>query len=31
MENKPILSTKSEEIMLLGQPFNMRKNFMMGD
>ena len=28
---KPILSTKSEEIFMLGQPFNMRRNFFMGD
>lgn len=28
---KPILSTKSEEIFMLGQPFNMKKNFFTGD
>jgi len=28
---KPILSTKSEEIFALGQPFSMKKNFLMGD
>jgi len=27
---KPILSTKSEEIFMLGQPFNMKRNFFAG-
>lgn len=29
--NKPMLSTKSEEIFMLGQPFNMKKNFFTGE
>lgn len=28
---KPVLSTKSEEIFMLGQPFNMKRNFFTGD